>query len=297
MKWMETAIMYAADASFGDTARELVCDLFYGLGVGGVVTEDLPPQNGSVRGQVKGYFYSDEAGLKKLAYLKKKVEKLTAEGRMVCNMGCCEVDDADWANAWKEHFHTRLVGEHIVIKPSWQAYQPGAEDIVIELDPGMAFGTGTHATTAMCLKMIEQYVGDGDHVLDVGTGSGVLMVAARKCGAELVWGVDNDPVAVTIARENLLLNNVAEADFSVFSAELVGGIGRRFDVVVANILTSVVIELVPALKDVMRDSGLFICSGIIEEKREAVEAALQGHGFAIEKIMHEDAWICIAARL
>lgn len=295
MKWLETAIFYATDSSFAETARELVCDLFYTLGLSGVVTEDVPSGNGSVRGCVKGYFFSDDTGIKKLAYLRKKAEQLSAQGLVICDVSHCEVDDEDWANSWKDHFHTRMIGEHLVIKPSWKTYEPAAKDMVIELDPGMAFGTGTHPTTAMCLKMIEKYVRTGHRVLDVGAGSGILMIAAKKCGAITVWGVDNDPVAVTIARENLVLNQVPETDFRVFASDLVADVDQPFDVVIANILSSVVIDLVPTLSDVLTDNGLFICSGIIEEKAEAVLDALQANGFVIHETLHEDAWVCIVA--
>ncbi|MDY6903718.1 MAG: 50S ribosomal protein L11 methyltransferase [Thermodesulfobacteriota bacterium] len=295
MKWMETAVYYSTDAAFGEMARELVCDLFYTLGLGGVITEDFPARNDVIRGCVKGYFYSDPTGVKKLAYLKKKADQLTDQGGVSCEIKCSEVDDEDWANAWKDHFHITRIGTRLIIKPSWQSYEPARDDIVIELDPGMAFGTGTHPTTSLCLEMIEKYVRKGHRVLDVGTGSGILMIAAKKCGAASVWGVDNDPVAVTVARENLLLNQVDEADFRIISGDLVRDVDGRFNVVVANILSNVIIDLIPALNDIMTEDAVFISSGIIEEKADAVRAVLETQGFRILEIVREDAWVCMAA--
>lgn len=189
--------------------------------------------------------------------------------------------DEDWANAWKAHYHPFRVGSRLWIVPSWRASEPGEEaterDIVLTLDPGMAFGTGTHPTTQMCLQLLEQWVQPGMQVLDVGTGSGILAVAAAKLGAETVWGIDTDALAVQAAADNAAQNGVA---LTVWQDTLAGVARREWDLVVVNILAQVIVGLFEedGLMNYVAPGGRLILSGIIDSQAEAVETAVRRAG-------------------
>ena len=166
----------------------------------------------------------------------------------------------------------------------------------MEIDPGMAFGTGTHPTTRMCIEMIERYLKKGDSVLDVGAGSGILMIAAAKLGAGRLWGVDNDPMAVEIAEKNLVGNRISKDRFSIVCGSLVEKIDASFDLVVANILAEVILDLIDSLIPVLNPGGIFIGSGIVEKKAEQVSEKLLRTGFDILETRSMDGWSAIAAR-
>jgi ribosomal protein L11 methyltransferase len=197
------------------------------------------------------------------------------------------------------------VGTRIVLKPSWEAWAAQPEDLVIELDPGMAFGTGLHPSTRLCLAALEDTVAAGDHVLDVGTGSGVLAVAALKLGAAQVLATDIDPIAVAVAQENLGLNGYAagpEGSVEVRQASVPEGVAGRFQVVVANILAEVLAGLLDgrygnvSLAEPLAADGTLILAGIIEERAGLVEAALARHGLALCDRYQEQDWVALAAR-
>ena len=203
------------------------------------------------------------------------------------------VEEADWANAWKQFFKPQRIGERLVVKPTWEPWEAEPGDVVIHIDPGMAFGTGLHATTRLCLRALETRVTPGAHVADVGTGSGILAVAAALLGAARVSAVDVDPLAVRIARENVDLNavhgvvDVAEADAPPRGT---------FDIVVANILADVILGMAPALLSALPPGGLLIASGIIDSRAEDVRRGLQASGFAVEATASEGEWAAIFAR-
>jgi ribosomal protein L11 methyltransferase len=189
------------------------------------------------------------------------------------------VEEQDWADAWKEHFHPLRIGQRIVIKPTWREFKTVPDDIIIELDPGMAFGTGLHPTTQMCLLGLEEQVRQGMKVLDLGTGSGILAVAAAKLGAT-VFAVDTDPVAVEAALENVQRNHVVE---QVVVAQ--GSLERTndtYDLVVVNILAHVIVALAQkGLADCVKLGGRWIAAGIIEPQVEEVEEALRANGLLV----------------
>jgi ribosomal protein L11 methyltransferase len=182
------------------------------------------------------------------------------------------------------------------VKPTWRDYQADAGDIVVELDPGMAFGTGTHPTTALCIEMMETYFKQGDTFLDLGTGSGILMIAAAKLGASMVCGVDKDEIAVEIAQKNLILNKIDRQSFSVCSGNLVEGIEKKYDFVAANILTHVILGLLADIQRVIKEKGIFICSGILEENKNLVVAKMNDMGFEILESESKEHWVAIAGR-
>jgi len=185
----------------------------------------------------------------------------------------------------------------MVVKPTWRDYRADTDEVVIELDPGMAFGTGTHPTTTMCISMIENYLEKGDLFLDIGTGSGILMIAAAKLGADKICGVDNDETAVNIAVENLRRNGIDAQRFLVNCANLVEGIKEKYDIVAANILSHVILDLLKDLGRVLKSGGVFICSGIVDKNETQVVAAMRNIGFEILETSSQDEWVAIAGRL
>lgn len=204
-------------------------------------------------------------------------------------------DEQDWANAWKEHYHVLRIGKHIVIHPTWREYEAQPGDVSIELDPGMAFGTGLHPTTRLCLAALEDYVAAGMSVLDLGTGSGILAIAAARLGASEVLAIDNDPVAVKSATENIALNGEVAPQISVREGTLEAAHGQRFNLVVANIIAKVIIELASGLAASLLPSGTLIASGIIEEKADSVALALAAAGLHNIERRQEGDWVALIA--
>lgn len=204
-----------------------------------------------------------------------------------------QVESRDWSECWKQYYKPFRLGKHLVIKPSWETWEAEEGDIVIELDPGMAFGTGTHETTAMCTEMIEQYY-HGGKLLDVGTGSGILAIAAAKLGASDCLGVDIDPDAVRVAVENVQRCGVEKA-VRIREGDLLQGLNEVFDFAVANILAPVICMLAKPLRNHLRPGSLFVCSGIIAEAEGDVHDALLEAGYEILEVRHKNDWVAFAA--
>lgn len=207
------------------------------------------------------------------------------------------LDERDWAEAWKEHFYPVRLSERIVVKPSWREYAPEADDLILEIDPGMAFGTGTHPTTALCVRLIEKYLKPGDSFLDIGCGSGILMLAAAKLGAGEIVGVDNDALATGITCENMRLNNVDAEQYRAITGHLAHDVNQTFDFAAANILAPVIKELLPDLPKVLRKGGIAVFSGLLNRDRAIMEAAISAAGFELLETRIEKDWIAIAGKL
>jgi ribosomal protein L11 methyltransferase len=208
-----------------------------------------------------------------------------------------EVNEEEWATAWKKYYNPVKISERFTIVPTWEIYTPvSSDELIIELDPGMAFGTGTHPTTVMCIQALERTVRPGDRVIDVGTGSGVLTIAAAMLGAEDIRAYDLDEVAVTTARLNIKLNKVNHR-VTISQNNLLDGVeGNSADVVVANILAEVILRFTKDVARVVKRGGSFIASGIIKEKKDLVKEALVEAGFEItETILMED-WVALIAK-
>ncbi|TDL40650.1 50S ribosomal protein L11 methyltransferase [Macrococcoides bohemicum] len=207
-----------------------------------------------------------------------------------------EVQEEDWANEWKNHFHAFKASERFVVVPSWENYENQNDDeFIIKLDPGMAFGTGDHATTSMCLKLIEKYVQPNQSVIDVGTGSGILSIAAHQLGAAPIKALDLDSVAVRVAVDNFEKNDCADA-IQAEPGNLLKGESEKRDVIFANILAHIVDLMIDDSFALLNDNGLLITSGIILEKEEMIVEHLERVGYKIEEITRENGWIAIAAR-
>ena len=214
-------------------------------------------------------------------------------GRLYCDWK--EVDDTDWKDNWKEYFKPAHITDRLVVKPLWETYVSKPGELVIEIDPGMAFGTGTHATTAGCMKLMEKYLKAGDKVLDVGCGSGILAIAAGLLGAGEVLGVEIDPVAVPIARENVEINGLSQL-VKVEEGDLTKGLNYTADLVVANLMADLIIILSPDIPRHLKPDGYYIVSGIILEKKDEVWGALEACGFRIIDEFKDDTWCALAGR-
>ncbi len=324
MKWIQARVeIPRPDDVF--LAMELVSDLFMELGFQGVEQEstiadpnlDWADGVGQIPeiDAVMGYFAKND----RLPHWKNGLEagltRLREFHHIHTLLRYTEMDEEDWANSWKIHFRPERITKKIVVRPTWYAYTPRSGDIVLDIDPGMAFGTGTHPTTSLCAEMLEHYIQGEEQVLDVGTGSGILAIAAAKLGAGFVLATDMDPVAVEVARANLELNHIPPAQAAVRQGDLVSGIisggkngekdGKEapgggdgpFDVVAANILADVILRLLAYLPRLLTPGGLFIASGIITEKRDLVISRMTEKGFQAHDIREKEGWVCIAGRL
>ena len=206
------------------------------------------------------------------------------------------VHEEDWANAWKDYYHVTHIGQRLVIRPSWRDYFPKNDEVVLELDPGMAFGTGLHPTTRMCLEQVEQRVRSGMRVLDVGTGSGILALAAAKLGAASVYCIDNSSVAVESARANTEMNhmsNCVSVVLGVLDEDETTRLAGKYDLVLANIIARIIGSIAPNLAQVLAPGGILITSGIIEDRRHEAEQPLLATGLKlIDQVMIDD-WVTL----
>ena len=207
------------------------------------------------------------------------------------------VNEDDWANNWKKYYHPIRVGKNLVIKPSWIEYEKQEKDIIVELDPGMAFGTGTHETTRMCMEHLEKYINENSRVLDVGCGSGILSITSLLIGAKEVTGVDIDPVAVKVAIENGAMNNFKEPQYTIKRGNLVDEAQGKYDVIVANIIADVIIGVCGDVKQFVADDGVFISSGIIVDRKEDVKKAFEKQGYTIVEELEEGEWVSFVCKI
>ena len=306
MDWREVAVTVSSEG------EEAVADLFYQLGCSGVSVEDPEVLLNYIRSGrwdyhdfgeveltgtsiVKGYFVEDEELEDKLGKLELGVQELLKRSPdWVIQTKGLTLKEIDWATAWKAYFKPLRLGEHILVKPTWEQAERLPGDIVIELDPGMAFGTGTHPTTTLCLKTLEGIIKPGQTVFDLGTGSGILAVAAAKLGAT-VEAVDLDSVAIKVAQENVDLNGVTD-QVRVARGDLGAVLTGQADVVIANIIADVILVLLPDLKRLLRPEGEFLASGIIDNRADEVEEGLKGAGLEIIERIADSGWILFRAR-
>ena len=320
MKWYEVTVYTTEEAT------EAIADFLHGLGAGGVSIEESGslnrlrdtslgqwyegPLNDIPEGEaeMKAYFSPEGTNITEL------IDQVTLfitslhtfgldAGKAMVNWR--EVDDEDWAHSWKKYYKPRKVSDQLTIKPTWEPYEAGEGELVIELDPGMAFGTGTHPTTMLCLRMLEKVVRAGNDVIDVGTGSGILAIAAAKLGARHVLALDLDPVAVSSTRANVDLNELS-SQVTVRESDLLAiihqvdrdelGVKLPVQLVVSNILAEIILTFISDVHEILQSGGRFIASGIIKEKEPIVTEALQAVGFIIETKDEAENWSVIVAK-
>ena len=290
-----------------DEYGEIVAEIFQEEGAGGVIFDDpdilkeKPFQDDEYLGEefipphhfkVRSYFPVDARLDGRLTRVKKRVAEITG---VPVEFELKQVKEEDWAEAWKRYFKPEHIGK-IVIKPSWEDYTQADDEIVIELDPGMAFGTGTHPTTRICLTLLQELVTSKTEMLDVGTGSGILALAGAKLGAAKISAMDIDPVAVRVAVENIRRNHLDELVDVYESNLLERPLGFKFNLVVANIITNAILELTPQLTKVLKPGGIFVASGIIEERFPEVLESLTKQGFIKIKPIFEESWAGVVAQ-
>ena len=308
MQWAEVSVDTSHEAT------DLVSEILQELGAAGVVIEDPALLNEYIRSglwdytdlkeseetevvRVKAYWALDEELEGKLQSLSERLASLAQHGidKGAGTVSWRAVADEDWSETWKAFFHTEKVGARTVIKPTWEDYEATAGEIVVELDPGAAFGTGQHATTALCIKALEELVEPGMTVFDVGTGSGVLAIVAAKLGAKRVEAVDFDTVAVRVARENVRQNG-AEDVVHTERSDLLKSVAGEANLIIANIIADIVVRLLGEAHAYLAAGGTMLLSGIIEDRlADVVEAAGQ-HGFSVEKIEQEKGWAAIIVK-
>lgn len=224
-----------------------------------------------------------------LAFLK---ERLTAEN-IPFSCGAEGVNDADWSENWKKYFHATEIGDKLAIVPSWEEYDNKENRKILHIDPGAAFGTGTHATTSLCLSMLVNYVAEGSKMLDIGCGSGILSIASVLLGAKTAVGVDIDAQSVKTAKENAELNNVSgKTEYIV--GDLADKINGKYNVVCANIVADVVIRLLGDVRAFMEENAVLLVSGIIDARENDVLAAAEKHGFKVKEKQYKDNWCAFA---
>lgn len=310
MNWTEICIHTT------QAATEIISNVLIEAGSSGVVIEDpydlvqarstslgevhdLNPNSYPRTGvYVKGYLADDEHLDKKLTEIRHIIEQLHDPeidfGEKTIHIAV--VYEEDWANAWKQYYKPVTISNNITITPSWEHYERAhSNEKVITLDPGMAFGTGTHQTTALCIKAIEKYMQREDHVIDVGTGTGILSIVAALLGAKEVRAFDLDPVAVKSAKENIVLNGV-DKKVSIQQNNLLNDITGQADLIVANLLADIIMDLAKDLPRVLKEDGYVIVSGIIERQRPKVESHLLTYGLIIEERFVQDDWLALVAK-
>lgn len=248
---------------------------------------------------VHAWFEPDASFADKMQALKIRMAELKSAD-MGAELGSLElatvnVHDEDWSEVWKKFYKPFRAGQHLVVKPTWELYDAKEGDKVIEIDPGMAFGSGTHETTGMCMELLEEVLKGGEKVIDVGTGSGILAIGAALLGAEDVVAIDVDPMAVKVAQENIEHNGLA-GKITAVEGNLLDNLDISCDLCVANIIADVICMFAAPLNDHIVPGGLFICSGIIKEREQDVVDALNAADYQILKICRKGEWVAILSR-
>lgn len=303
MQWIEVNVQVTHEAV------EATADILTSAGAAGVAIEDpqlindlrnsgswelcdIPEQENTEIVTVSAYYADDEKLNGRLAVIEEElvaVEERIGKFRFG-NTRFRKISETDWVNEWKQYFHVTHVGESLVIKPSWEEYTPKEGEHVIKIDPGMAFGTGTHHTTNMCMARLEKVLPKDASVFDVGTGSGILAIAAALLGAKDVKAVDIDAVAVRVAKENIADNGL-EDKIEVKEGDLLHGTEGKADVIIANIIADIIIMLLKDISVKLNDNGIFLASGIIKDRQADVEAAAAAVGMQVDHVDEKGGWV------
>ena len=315
MKWNQFRLTTTTEA------EDIVSSMLMDLGIQGVQIEDKVPLTKEDKEQMfvdilpdipeddgKAYltFYLDEEEDKGTILM--QVRKELEEMRAYLNVGDCTIEESqteaiDWVNKWKQYFHQFYIDDILVI-PSWEKVEAKDEDkMVIHIDPGTAFGTGMHETTQLCIRQLKKYVTEGAQILDVGCGSGILGMLALKFGAGYSVGTDLDPCAIDATHENMEVNGIKKDQYEVMIGNIIDDKAvrdaagyERYDIVAANILADVLIPLTPVIVRQMKKGGIYITSGIIDDKETVVAEAVRAAGLEVLEINHQGEWVSVTAR-
>jgi ribosomal protein L11 methyltransferase len=307
MRWIEAAVETNSDEI------DLLCEQLAALGVDGMVIEDEADFKNFLENNHQYWDYVDEeleqhfAGVSRIKFYLADDENGNAALRQIREalpnkIAVSYIEDSDWENNWREYYKPIPVGERLLIVPEWESPDCG-ERISLRLDPGLIFGTGSHATTRMCLCALEQYAAPGKRVLDLGCGSGILGIGARLLGCSFVCGCDIDPKAPDVALHNAGLNNIDTETFQIYAGDILGDAGMRrrlgegYDLVLANIVADVIIPLAGIAASFLTPDGIFITSGIIDGREDEVESALKQGGFSIIDHQCQEDWHCYTCKL
>ncbi len=315
MKWNKFRLKTTTEA------EDIIISMLMDLGIQGVEVEDKVPLTQSDKEQMFVDILPETGTDDGVAYLsfylepednKEKIlediRRELKETSAFVDVGEClieesETEDVDWVNNWKQYFHQFCVDDILII-PSWEEVKPEDMDkMVIHIDPGTAFGTGMHETTQLCIRQIRKYVTEKTRILDVGCGSGILGMIALKFGAAFSMGTDLDPCAIEATHENMEVNGIPKDRYEVMTGNIIddktvqdrAGYGC-YDIVVANILADVLVELTPVIKDQLKEGGIYITSGIIDDKEQTVVDAVKAAGMTILDVTYQGEWVCVTAR-
>lgn len=299
---------YEISVKINPSAIELVTDVFFeNFECEGVVQAEEKWKDSELiettHDIAKGYVLFEEEGFASIFSPKNIQEIFTDAKKLLQKRGFSEeelgewtitakkVINQDWSQKWKENWKPTHASEHVIICPTWEKCTIKKGDILINLDPGSAFGTGTHATTQLCIRAIEKYMKKDDYVADIGTGSGILAITAIKCGAQKAIGIDNDPLVIDVAVDNAQVNHVFnKIQFSFGTAD---SLEDEFDFITANILHNVLAQIMGDLKKLMKPDAKMVLSGILDEKQQVVLDAVEEHGLRVIEIMKQENWIGI----
>lgn len=263
------------------------------------IDEDLRRKMENCETNVTLYLADNAQGMEELAAVRsllallKTQDETNSYGRL--ELSSSQVNEEDWSTAWQKYYHTVRVGENLVVRPQWEEYAPQPQDVVLTLNPGMAFGTGTHDTTRLCMELLEKYITPQDTVLDVGCGSGILAITAALLGAKTIVGCDIDEVAVKVAGENAALNHV-EDRIAFHKGDLTSQVKGSFQLICANIVADVIIRLCDDVTKYLAPNGVFIASGIIDTRRDDVAAVMEAQGIEIIEERTSGGWVAMACK-
>ena len=315
MKWNKFRLKTTTEA------EDIVSSMLMDLGIQGVEIEDKVPLTQSDKEQMfvdilpeiekddgvaylSFYLEPEEDKEKILSEIRRELQEMSS----YLNVGEClieesETEDVDWVNNWKQYFHQFYVDDILII-PSWEDVKPEDSDkMVIHIDPGTAFGTGMHETTQLCIRQIRKYVTEGTRILDVGCGSGILGMLALKFGAAYSVGTDLDPCAIEATYENMEVNGISKDRYEVMIGNIIddkevqdkAGYGC-YDIVVANILADVLVQLTPVIINQLKSGGIYITSGIIDDKEQTVVDAVKAAGLEVLDVTYQGEWVCVTVR-
>ena len=315
MKWNKFRLKTTTES------EDLVSSMLMDLGIQGIEIEDKIPLTQSDKEQmfvdilpeiaaddgvayISFYLEEEEDKESILASVKQELEEMSAYANVgECTIEESQTEDVDWVNNWKQYFHQFYVDDVLII-PSWEEVKPEDEDkMIIHIDPGTAFGTGMHETTQLCIRQIRKFVTEDTTILDVGCGSGILGMLALKFGAKYSVGTDLDPCAIDATYENMEVNGITRDQYEVMIGNIIDDkeiqdkVGyEKYDIVVANILADVLVPLTPVILHQLKPGGIYITSGIIDDKEETVVNCVKAAGLAVLEVTYQGEWVSVTAR-